>query len=187
MCAKRAPRSTDRLAPRGCRAVVAAGRHRARQRARAMPRSALSAFSVPTLLLHEAESHVVTIETRDGSTYRGKLAAASDNMNVRLTGVLVTDRLGKKHRIEEAFVRGSQVCFFVLPDILEEAPHFKRLEEEKAAREELRKRSAKTRRKRSKGTRAQPKPTGKRGATEHPAATSSVHGGKRVKRSRTGV
>lgn len=36
---------------------------------------------IPIILLHDAEGGIVTIELKDGSTYRGTLEDAQDNMN----------------------------------------------------------------------------------------------------------
>jgi small nuclear ribonucleoprotein D3 len=53
-------------------------------------------IGVPVKLLHEAESHVVTIELKSGELYRGALHEAEDNMNVHLTNkgteLIYTDR-----------------------------------------------------------------------------------------------
>jgi small nuclear ribonucleoprotein D3 len=42
-------------------------------------------LGVPIKLLHEAEGHVVTVELKNGETYRGLLDEAEDTMNVRLS------------------------------------------------------------------------------------------------------
>ena len=41
-------------------------------------------IGVPIKVLHEAEGHVVTVETILGEVYRGKLLEAEDNMNVQV-------------------------------------------------------------------------------------------------------
>ena len=85
-------------------------------------------IGVPVKLLHEAESHVVTIELKSGELYRGTLHEAEDNMNVHLTNkgteLIYTDRSGKETRLEHVFIRGSQIRFFILPDMLKNAPMF---------------------------------------------------------------
>lgn len=43
-------------------------------------------------------------------------------MNVQLTDVTVTSRGGTVNHLDQVFIRGSQVRFFSLPDILKEAP-----------------------------------------------------------------
>ena len=39
---------------------------------------------VPIKLLHEAESHIVTIELKSGEAYRGILSEAEETMNCQL-------------------------------------------------------------------------------------------------------
>ena len=52
-------------------------------------------IGVPIKLLHEAEGHIVTLETTTGEIYRGKLLEAEDNMNCQLQSVTVTARNGQ--------------------------------------------------------------------------------------------
>lgn len=52
-------------------------------------------IGVPVKLLKEAESHVITVELKNGELYRGKLEAAEDTMNVQLSAVVHTARDGK--------------------------------------------------------------------------------------------
>ena len=40
--------------------------------------------SVPIMLLHEGEGHIVTIELKNGETYRGLLTESEDSMNCQL-------------------------------------------------------------------------------------------------------
>ncbi|KAK4536940.1 hypothetical protein CDCA_CDCA10G2965 [Cyanidium caldarium] len=84
-----------------------------------------TAFQIPALLLREAQGHVVSVESTDSKVYRGRLEAASDTMNLTLGGeVLVTDTRGGRQSSTGVFLRGSQVKMVVLPDFLEDAPHF---------------------------------------------------------------
>jgi small nuclear ribonucleoprotein D3 len=41
-------------------------------------------IGIPIILLHDAEGGVVTIELKNGCTYRGTLDDAQDNMNCTL-------------------------------------------------------------------------------------------------------
>lgn len=75
--------------------------------------------------MHEATGHIITLEMKDGTTYRGKLLEAEDNMNVQMREITVTCRDGKISQLEQVFVRGSQVRFFIVPDMLKNAPMFK--------------------------------------------------------------
>mmetsp|Transcript_4575 Transcript_4575/g.13829 ORF Transcript_4575/g.13829 Transcript_4575/m.13829 type:complete len:123 (+) Transcript_4575:419-787(+) len=85
-------------------------------------------IGIPIKLLHEAVSHVVTVETKAGDLYRGTLSSAEDNMNVQLRSVTYTRRDGKVTNLEHVFIRGSKVRFMVIPDMLENAPMFERLQ-----------------------------------------------------------
>ncbi|CDF40108.1 unnamed protein product [Chondrus crispus] len=81
---------------------------------------------IPIKLLHEASPHVVTVELHVGDVYRGTLSSVEDNMNVQLRRVTLTARDGKVSNLENVFIRGSKIRYFILPDILASAPMFKR-------------------------------------------------------------
>lgn len=83
-------------------------------------------IGVPIKVLHEAEGHVVTCETNTGEVYRGKLIEAEDNMNCQMTQVTVTYRDGHVAQLENVYIRGSKIRFLILPDMLKNAPMFKR-------------------------------------------------------------
>lgn len=61
-------------------------------------------IGIPIKLIHEAEGHIVTLETTTGEIYRGKLLEAEDNMNCQLQNVTVTQRNGQ---VSECSVGGS--------------------------------------------------------------------------------
>lgn len=82
-------------------------------------------IGIPIKLLHEAEGHIVTLETTAGEVYRGKLVEAEDNMNVQLQNIQVTARDGRVTQSEQVFIRGSMIRFLILPDMLKNAPMFK--------------------------------------------------------------
>ena len=82
-------------------------------------------IGIPIKLLHEAEGHIVTLETVTGEVYRGKLIEAEDNMNCQIQNITMTARDGKVTNLEQVFVRGSQIRFLILPDMLKNAPMFK--------------------------------------------------------------
>ena len=79
-------------------------------------------------VLHDAEGHTVTVEIKNGEVYRGKLDEAEDNMNVHLSNVTKTMADGRVQVLSNCFLRGSQVRFMVLPDILKNAPFFKKID-----------------------------------------------------------
>ncbi|CCJ30671.1 unnamed protein product [Pneumocystis jirovecii] len=55
----------------------------------------MNSIGIPLKLLHEATGHIVTCELSNGSTYRGKLLEAEDNMNIQLKDITVTARDGR--------------------------------------------------------------------------------------------
>ncbi|ETN62977.1 small nuclear ribonucleoprotein sm d3 [Anopheles darlingi] len=83
-------------------------------------------IGVPIKVLHEAEGHIVTCETITGEVYRGKLIEAEDNMNCQMTQVSVTYRDGRPGKLENVYIRGSKIRFLILPDMLKNAPMFKK-------------------------------------------------------------
>jgi len=82
-------------------------------------------IGIPIKLLHEAEGHIVTMETVTGEVYRGKLIEAEDNMNCQIQNITMTARDGKVTNLEQVFIRGSQIRFLILPDMLKNAPMFR--------------------------------------------------------------
>lgn len=77
-------------------------------------------------MLHEAEGHIITCETNTGEVYRGKLIEAEDNMNCQMQNITVTFRDGQVATLENVYIRGSKIRFLILPDMLKNAPMFKR-------------------------------------------------------------
>lgn len=82
-------------------------------------------IGIPIKLLHEAEGHIITLETSTGEVYRGKLLEAEDNMNCQMQNITLTARDGRVTQVEQVFIRGSMIRFFILPDMLKNAPMFK--------------------------------------------------------------
>lgn len=85
-------------------------------------------LGIPVKLLHEAEGHTVTIELKTGQLYRGRLDEAEDNMNCQLSDLTTTDRDGRQHRLQQAFIRGSQIRFVIVPDMLRNSPLFHKIQ-----------------------------------------------------------
>lgn len=100
--------------------------------------------SVPQKLLHEGEGHPITVEMKNGEIYRGQLVASEDNMNCQLNGVTVFAKDGQASKLEHVYLRGSQIRFVVLPDLLKNAPMFKKLQQMKEAKEKAQKAKPKT-------------------------------------------
>ncbi|SGY39018.1 BQ5605_C003g02125 [Microbotryum silenes-dioicae] len=110
-------------------------------------------IGIPTKLLHEALGHVITVELKTGQVYRGKLfeavtalilrswdyiepkttcclrvrSEAEDSLSISLTLVTVTHRDGRVTQLDQVYIRGSSIRFYVVPDMLSQAPMFKRV------------------------------------------------------------
>ncbi len=69
---------------------------------------------VPIKVLHDAEGHIVTLETVTGEIFRGKLIEAEDNMNIHMQEIIMTARDGKTSSLQHVYIRGSKIryCFF---------------------------------------------------------------------------
>ncbi|CAD6196734.1 unnamed protein product [Caenorhabditis auriculariae] len=87
----------------------------------------MTSVGVPIKILHEAEGHIITLETVTGEVYRGKLIEAEDNMNCQVADAIVTFRDGRSHQLDNVFVRGNKIRFMILPDMLKNAPMFKNI------------------------------------------------------------
>ena len=79
---------------------------------------------IPVKLFREAESHPVTVELKSGDVYRGTLEESEDSMSCLLKAVHHTARDGRVMRLEAVYLRGSQIRFVVLPELLKGAPLF---------------------------------------------------------------
>ncbi|CAK0761076.1 Small nuclear ribonucleoprotein SmD3b [Coccomyxa viridis] len=90
--------------------------------------SSSKGVGIPVKLLHEAEGHVITAELKSGEMYRGELVEAEDSWNVQLKNVTATSKDGRNSHLEHIFVRGSRVRFVIIPDMLKNAPMFKRID-----------------------------------------------------------
>ena len=82
---------------------------------------------VPLILMHDGEGTIVTIECKNGDTYRGFLDETEDNMNCVMKDATRTDAKGNKSQVEHIFLRGSQIAFFIFPNMLKKAPMFNRV------------------------------------------------------------
>jgi small nuclear ribonucleoprotein D3 len=90
-------------------------------------------IGVPIKVLHEAEGHIVTLETTIGELFRGKLVEAEDNMNCLLANITITYRDGRTAQLEQVYIRGSKIRFLILPDMLKNAPMFKNIKTTKGS------------------------------------------------------
>ena len=82
---------------------------------------------IPIVLLHDAEGGVVTVETKRGELIRGLLFEAEDQMNLYIKNAIVTDPTGKvKRKVDQLYLRGPDIVFIVIPNMLVNAPMFQR-------------------------------------------------------------
>ncbi|KAK1925130.1 pre-mRNA splicing factor [Papiliotrema laurentii] len=84
-------------------------------------------LGVPIKLLHESLGHIITVELKTGEMYRGKLMEAEDSLNIALREITVTARDGRVSQLEQVYIRGSMIRFLIVPDLLAQAPMFKRV------------------------------------------------------------
>ncbi|GAB9473439.1 Small nuclear ribonucleoprotein sm d3 [Globisporangium polare] len=104
---------------------------------------------VPIALLHEGEGRNVTVELKNGEIYRGHLNESEDSMNCQLSNVVLTQRDGQKAKLEQVYVRGSQIKLIILPDILKNSPLFSKVQAlKKPAAEKKKSRSSSSKTKR---------------------------------------
>lgn len=90
--------------------------------------SSQKGIGVPVKLIHEAEGHVVTIELKTGEMYRGELFDVEDNWNCQVKDVTATAKDGRVSQLDHIYVRGSRIRFVIVPDMLKNAPMFKRID-----------------------------------------------------------
>ena len=79
---------------------------------------------IPIKILHEAVDLIVSVELVTGEVYRGTLVEMEDNMNCQLENLTVTAKDGQVTKLERVYLRGSQIVFLLLPDMLQNAPMF---------------------------------------------------------------
>ncbi|KAJ0725412.1 putative like-Sm (LSM) domain containing protein, LSm4/SmD1/SmD3 [Helianthus annuus] len=109
-------------------ATLAADHHKFLERESDNPARMSRSLGIPVKLLHEAAGHIVTVELKSGEVYRGSMIECEDNWNCQLENITFTAKDGKVAQLEHVFIRGSKVRFMIIPDMLKNAPMFKRLE-----------------------------------------------------------
>lgn len=75
-----------------------------------------------------------TVELKSGEVYRGLVVDVEDNWNIQLQAVAYTSREGMKSQLDHVYLRGSQVRFIILPDMLRNSPIFTRFTPQDRAR-----------------------------------------------------
>jgi small nuclear ribonucleoprotein D3 len=83
---------------------------------------------IPIVVLHDAEGAVIEVETKAGELIRGLLFEAEDQMNLYIKNAVIRDADGGgvKRKTNQVYVRGTEIVFIVLPDMLKHAPMFNR-------------------------------------------------------------
>ena len=84
-------------------------------------------IGIPVILLHDAEGGQIHVELKNGDSYRGLLDEAQDNMNMTLKNSLKTKVTGEQSNVETVYIRGSQITFISLPEMLAKGPMFNRI------------------------------------------------------------
>ena len=51
-----------------------------------------------------------------------RTSIAEDNLNISLKDITVTQRDGRVSQLDQVYIRGSMVRFFIVPDMLQNAP-----------------------------------------------------------------
>mmetsp|Transcript_12733 Transcript_12733/g.16136 ORF Transcript_12733/g.16136 Transcript_12733/m.16136 type:complete len:114 (-) Transcript_12733:367-708(-) len=86
-----------------------------------------STAGIPIKLLYEAEGMKITAEMKNGEIYRGLLLNAEETMNLTLSDVVRTSKNGQVSKVPSVYLRGSMVRFISLPELLVDAPVFKKV------------------------------------------------------------
>ena len=84
-------------------------------------------IGIPIKLLHESKNHVISVELKSGELYRGHLIDIDDTMNMLLENCTHTSKIGEQKYLEKVYLRGSKVCFVIVPDMFKHAPMFTRV------------------------------------------------------------
>lgn len=74
-------------------------------------------MGIPTVLIHEADGLIVTVEMLSGIIYQGYLEESEDTWNLKLMNVTCFLTDGTQISLEKIYLRGSQILFIILPDI----------------------------------------------------------------------
>ncbi|MES1919848.1 small nuclear ribonucleoprotein Sm D3 [Bonamia ostreae] len=85
-------------------------------------------IGVPIKILHEAEGYIATVEMKTYECYRGQLSNVEDCMNIELINVTYTAHDGQVKKRSKVYIRGSFIKLIIIPDMLKNAPVFKRIE-----------------------------------------------------------
>ncbi|KAK8893620.1 small nuclear ribonucleoprotein Sm D3 [Tritrichomonas musculus] len=82
-------------------------------------------LGIPIKLLHEVIGFDIKVELISGDTFHGQLKLVEDNMNCWLNNVSHTYPNGHQVKSDTAYLRGSNILFFSVPDMFSNAKIFK--------------------------------------------------------------
>ena len=82
-------------------------------------------LGIPIKLLHEVIGFEINVELVSGDTFRGQLKLVEDNMNCWLNNVSHIFPDGHQDKADTAYLRGSNILFFSVPDMFSNAKIFK--------------------------------------------------------------
>src|SRR3569832_487035 len=83
---------------------------------------------IPLVLLHDCEGGVLECLTRKGELVRGLLFEAGDEMNLYIKNAVIVSPEGVKRKSPQVLIRGPEIVFVVLPEMLKYAPKNKQKE-----------------------------------------------------------
>lgn len=87
----------------------------------------MAQIGIPIKLLHESMGHIITVELSSGEIMRGKLFEVEDNFNMQMIDISCTSRSNQVSHMERIYIRGSNIKLVIVPDMLKNAPMFKKL------------------------------------------------------------
>lgn len=93
-----------------------------------LPRQADRWYQTPALFLsHSSHEGTCPINSAEPllMILRPSYVTAEDNMNIQLRDITVTARDGRVSHLDQVYIRGSHVRFFIVPDMLRNAPMFR--------------------------------------------------------------
>jgi small nuclear ribonucleoprotein D3 len=82
-------------------------------------------FSIPALMLLECVTHKVRVEMQNEDSYEGILDSCQENMNCQLVNVVKRAKNGQVTRQASAFIRGTNIAFVKMPNLIRSNPIFK--------------------------------------------------------------
>merc|ERR1719167_4618 len=75
-------------------------------------------IGIPIKVLHETEGHIIKVKLNNEVTYKGRVESVDDFMNIILSNVTETNKLGEKKNSKGVYLSGNEISFVYLPDIL---------------------------------------------------------------------